>query len=123
MQADTTPEGRFAPKNKVKGRAHQLQQAIQNETERKALEAELLVNLGRTPTAVDRAAVETLSGAMIKLRRLRERGYDDREQCRLVAQLLRTTGLRPDKPTKAPTKSFVQRIEEEEAADGEVMPA
>jgi hypothetical protein len=62
--------------------------AHESETERRAIEAELLVDLGRPATAVDRIAIETLSAAMVRARRLRATGKNDTEQMRLIAQLL-----------------------------------
>src|SRR5690242_7423150 len=69
--------------------------AHESETERRAIEAELLVDLGRPATAVDRIAIETLSAAMVRARRLRATGKNDTEQMRLIAQLLEyQTGTR-----------------------------
>jgi hypothetical protein len=62
--------------------------ARESEVERRAIEAELLVDLGRPPTAVDRIAIETLSAAMVRTRRLRGIGKNDTDQMRLIVQLL-----------------------------------
>jgi hypothetical protein len=59
-----------------------------------ASEAGLLADLGRPPTAVDRIAIETLSTAMVRARRLRATGKNDVEQTRLIAQLLKATGIK-----------------------------
>jgi hypothetical protein len=62
--------------------------AHESEVERRAIEAELLLDLGRSATAVDRVAIETLSAAMVRARRLRAMGKNDTEQMRLIAELL-----------------------------------
>ena len=62
--------------------------AQESEAERRVIEAGLLVDLGRPPNAVDRIAIETLSAAMVRARRLRAMGKSDTEQMRLIAQLL-----------------------------------
>ena len=68
--------------------------AHESETERRAIEAELLVDLGWPLTAVDRIVIETLSAALIRARRLRAMGKNDTEQMRLIAQLFRATGIK-----------------------------
>ena len=68
--------------------------AHESETERRAIEAELLVDLGRPPTAVDRIVIETLSAALIRARRLRAMGKNDTEQMRPIAQLFRATTIK-----------------------------
>ena len=68
--------------------------AHESEVERRNIEAELLADLGRPANAVDRIAIETLSAAMVRARRLRATGKNDAEQMRLIAQLLRATGIR-----------------------------
>ena len=45
--------------------------AHESEAERRAIEAGLLADLGRRATAIDRIAIETLSAAMVRARRLR----------------------------------------------------
>jgi hypothetical protein len=68
---------------------HRMQEiARESEAERRVIEAGLLVDLGRAATAVDRIAIETLSAAMVRARRLRATGKNDTEQMRLIAQLL-----------------------------------
>jgi hypothetical protein len=68
--------------------------AHESEAERRVIEAGLLADLGRPPTAVDRIAIETLSAAMVRARRLRATGKNDAEQTRLIAQLFRATGIK-----------------------------
>ena len=55
---------------------------------RRVIEAELLIDLGRPANAVDRIAIETLSAAMVRARRLRAMVRNNTEQIRLIAQLL-----------------------------------
>jgi hypothetical protein len=62
--------------------------AHESEAERRAIEAALLADLGRRATAVDRVAIETLSAAMVRARRLRAMRRNDTEQTRLIAHLL-----------------------------------
>jgi hypothetical protein len=62
--------------------AHEL------EAERRVIEAGLLVDLGRPANAIDRIAIETLSAALVRARRLRAMGKNDTDQMRLIAQLL-----------------------------------
>ena len=47
---------------------------------------------------------------------MRATGRNDSEQLRLVAQLLRTTGLKPDKPAAKPRLSYAERRAAEIAA-------
>ena len=61
--------------------------AHESEAERRVIEAELLIP-GRPANAVDRIAIETLSAAMVRARRLRAMGRNNTEQIRLIAQLL-----------------------------------
>jgi hypothetical protein len=62
--------------------------AHESEAVRRAIEAGLLADLGRRATAIDRIAIETLSAAMVRARRLRAMGRNDTDQMRLIAQLL-----------------------------------
>jgi hypothetical protein len=72
------------------------------ESSRLELEADILREIGRAPTTLDRVAVEALSSAVIGARRKRAAGQHDSEQLKLVAQLMRASGLRPG-PASAPT--------------------
>jgi len=62
--------------------------AHESEAERRVIEEELLIDLGRPANAVDRIAIETLSAAMVRARRLRAMVRTNTEQIRLIAQLL-----------------------------------
>jgi hypothetical protein len=66
--------------------------------ERQALETELFANLGRTPVAIDRIAVETLVASVIRARRLRAGGKSDAEERKIILQSIRATGIRPPPP-------------------------
>ena len=74
-------------------RANELKQASERELE--GLKSGLLDCLGREASAVDIVAIEALASATMSARKQRARGKSDREDLRLVAQLLRATGLRP----------------------------
>ena len=100
-----------------------MRELDQQETaDRLALEAELVADLGRRPTALDRIAIEFIASAAVKARRLRAAGKDDVEQQRLIAQLLRATGLKPDKPVSAKQEDFsdqMQRLAMPQGGDDE----
>lgn len=78
---------------------------------RQELEAELISDLGRKPTALDRIAIESIASAAVQARRKRASGQDDLEQQRLIAQLLRATGLRPDKPVATKVEDFSEEMQ------------
>jgi len=82
----------------ARGRIRMREIARESEAERKAIEADLLASLGRTATPLDRIAAESISAAVVRARRLRACGRDDSEQRRQIAQLMRASGFRPDKP-------------------------
>jgi hypothetical protein len=73
--------------------------------ERDALVLEILSGLGRPAGALDKIAAESIAAASLRARDLRAQGRDDLEQQKMIAQLLRATGLKPDKKAtpKAPT--------------------
>jgi hypothetical protein len=72
--------------------------AAEAEAERKALEASILANLGRPPTALDVIAAETLSATAVRARRLRACGRSDHSERQLLVQATRASGLRPQPP-------------------------
>jgi hypothetical protein len=82
------------------GKRRMKQLASLAATERDVLVAEILADLGRAPSALDKIAAESIAAAVLRARDLRAQGRDDLEQQKMIAQLLRATGLRPDK--KAP---------------------
>jgi hypothetical protein len=59
----------------------------------------LLAGLGREAAAVDIVAIEALSSATINARRKRAAGRNDSAELKLIALLLRATGLKPPPPT------------------------
>jgi hypothetical protein len=59
----------------------------------------LLAGLGREAAAVDIVAIEALSSATINAHRKRAAGRNDSAELKLIAQLLRATGLKPPPPT------------------------
>jgi hypothetical protein len=46
-------------------------------------------------TAIERTVIEQISARVVKARRLRRQGRDDSEQARLIAQLVRSIGMKP----------------------------
>jgi hypothetical protein len=81
-----------------RGWARMRELAAQAEIERREIEAGLLADLGRPATTVDRIAIEALSAAMVRARKLRAMGKSDSEATKLVTQLLRATGIKPAAP-------------------------
>lgn len=71
------------------------------EAERRKLEAEILNQVGGEPSTLHKIAAEALSSALINARRKRASGRYDSAELKLVAQLLRATGLKPP-PMQAP---------------------
>jgi Ni,Fe-hydrogenase III large subunit len=71
------------------------------ETTRIELEQNILSEIGRTPATLDRIAAEALSSAVIGARRKRAAGQHDSEQLKLVAQLMRASGLKPSPAKQA----------------------
>jgi|SRR5580692_7872808 hypothetical protein len=72
------------------------------EIERVKLEADILGDLGAEPSTLHRIAAEALSSAVINGRRTRASGRRDNESLKLIAQLMRASGLRP--PPAAPAE-------------------
>jgi hypothetical protein len=98
-------------------RANELKQASERELEE--LKAGLLDCLGREASAVDIVAIEALASATMSARKQRARGKSDREDLRLVAQLLRATGLKPPQPTAGAPMTLQAQL----AARGFALPA
>jgi hypothetical protein len=57
------------------------------ERQRKAIAAELIADLGRKPTAVQRRLAGELAGQLVEAERLRLKGLPNTEQVKLVARL------------------------------------
>jgi len=89
-----------------RGQARMRELAAQAKAERQALADEIIRGLGRPATALDRIAIESIASAAVRARQLRAQGHDDLEQQRLIAQLLRATGLRPDKAVPPKAEDF-----------------
>lgn len=101
------------------GRSRRRQLAIEAEAERRVIEAELLRDLNRPPTASDRIAIETISATTIRARRLRADGRSDAEERKLIAQLMRASGLKPQPIVPPPPEDFdaeMQRLASPQAA-------
>jgi hypothetical protein len=90
--------GRVDP---ASGTARRKELVAAFEAERHEVEAGLIRDLGRPPSARDRLTIETLSASLIRARRLRAVGRSDLEERRLIVQLQRAIGLRPQ-PIEAP---------------------
>ncbi len=84
--------------------------AVGYESTRLALEANILSEMGRAPLTLDRVAAEALSSAVIGARRKRAAGQHDFEQLKLVAQLMRASGLRPGPASAAPPLTIAQQL-------------
>jgi hypothetical protein len=103
LTEDDTPK---KPRRRGGGGSKRMKElAIAAAVERDALVLEILAGLGRSPSALDRIAAESIASASLRARDLRAQGRDDLEQQRMIAQLLRATGLKPDKKAapRAPT--------------------
>lgn len=74
--------------------------AAEDEAARRVVEADLLASLGRVATPLDQIAAEQISAAVVKGRRLRLAGRNDTEQRRLIAQLMKASNFKPDKPVQ-----------------------
>jgi hypothetical protein len=92
------------------GRSRRRQLAMEAEAERRAIEAELLRDLNRPPTASDRIAIETISATTIRARRLRADGRSDAEERKLIAQLMRASGLKPQPITPPAPEDFAAEM-------------
>jgi hypothetical protein len=98
MTEDMTPQ---KPRRRGGGGSKRMRElASKAAVERDALVLEILSGLGRPPSALDKIAAESIAAASLRARDLRAMGRDDLEQQKMIAQLLRATGLKPDK--KAP---------------------
>jgi hypothetical protein len=95
-----------------RGQARLRQLAIENEAEREAEAARLTAGLGHPPTAIELVVIEQLAARTVAGRRLRRQGKDDTEQSRLIAQLLRSIGLKPDVPQQEPGHDLQEYLRE-----------
>jgi hypothetical protein len=92
-----------------RGRTRMRELALEAETERKAIETDLLASIGRPATPLDCIAAETIAAAVVRARKLRQYGGDDSEQRRQIAQLMRASNFKPDKPATAPKPQTLQQ--------------
>ena len=69
--------------------------------------AELLADLGHQASVAERIALEAVSAATVRARRLRLQGGDDSEQMRLITHMLRATGLRKDPRSRAAQRHWM----------------
>ncbi|WP_407152251.1 hypothetical protein [Bradyrhizobium sp. ORS 86] len=100
---------------KAAGRARGVRRmreiAAEDQAKREKLTAELLADLGRVPSALDRVNVASLAAAHVRAERLRTRGRSDLEERRQITQLMRATGLRPQ-PVTAPQVDPVKELDD-----------
>ena len=89
---------------KLRGYQRMRQIAAEDEAARRVVEADLFASLGRVATPLDQIAAEQISAAVVKGRRLRLAGRNDTEQRRLIAQLMRASNFKPDKPVQKPER-------------------
>jgi hypothetical protein len=87
------PEDDKDKPRKKRGWARAVELRAVRDDERKQLEASILANLGRDPIGVDRISAEAVASAVINMRRKQAAGQDDSGELRLLAQVLRATGL------------------------------
>jgi len=107
---------------KVRGKRRMKELSGTYDSARAQLEADILSDLGREPSAIDRIAAETLAASVIRARRLRATGKSDADERKTVVQVIRATGLRPA-PVQAaePPNPYAMLFDtdDDEAADGE----
>jgi hypothetical protein len=111
-----------AEQRKIEGRQRGIRRmkeiAREDAAKRQLLVAELIGELGRPATALDRVALETLAATVIRADRLRMAGRSDLEERRLVVQLQRALGLKPQ-PVEAkpdPLRAIQDHIDRQRAA-------
>jgi hypothetical protein len=102
-----------------RGQARLRQIARESEAEREAEATRLLTGLGHEPSAVEMLVIEQLSARVVMGRRLRRQGKDDSDQARLIAQLLRSIGLKPAAVAPPDPTAALEAIFEEIAAEKE----
>jgi hypothetical protein len=78
----------------LRGKRRQQQLAAEAEIERQQVEAALIADLGRQPSASERIAIETLSAETVRARRMRQYGRHERAEMseRLVLRTLARLG-------------------------------
>jgi hypothetical protein len=94
----------------ARGRARQKEIAAASEAERKVIETKIIESLGRPATALDELAAEQISAAVVRGRRKRQVGRDDSEERRSIAQLMRASNFKPDRPQPAPKLSIRDQL-------------
>jgi hypothetical protein len=77
----------------ARGRKRMKELAAEAEAERKVVEADLLASLGRPASALDRVL-----------------GRNDAEERRSIAQLMRASNFKPDRPLPAPKPDFLAEM-------------
>src|SRR5258705_11888578 len=107
VDTPNTPEpdddGRLA-----RGRARMRELVVENEAESKAVAADLIRDLARTPSAAASLLIEGISSQVVEGRKLRRRGQSSEMQDRLVSRDLRRLGIKPG-PAKPATPEYLKR--------------
>jgi hypothetical protein len=105
ISSTTAPDdGRLA-----RGRARMREIAHEDKAACRELLDRLVGDLGRPATQLELYTLEQIAARMVRSRRLRSLGRDDREEARLIAQLLRAAGIRQVKPAEPPVPSPLER--------------
>jgi hypothetical protein len=94
-----------------RGWARQQEIAAQAEAERQQEAAALVAALGHEPNAIERTVIEQISARTVRARQLRRNGRDDTELSRLIAQLLRSIGMKPAPAASKPTDPRANAVE------------
>jgi hypothetical protein len=94
----------------ARGGKRMLELAVTAEAERAKLEAAILSEIGRAPSALDQIAAETLSASVIRARRLRAAGKSDAEERKTILQAVRATGLRSSAPSAPTPLTIAQQL-------------
>jgi hypothetical protein len=106
-----------------RGRDRMKEIAREDEAERQRVESQLVADFGRVPSAIEACVIEQIAARMVRARRLRQQGRDDTEQSRLIAQLLRSIGLKPAAPAAKPDpRRDLDELFAEVTAESEAQP-
>jgi len=111
----TSAEARKAA-GRQRGLARMKEIALEDADRRRRLVADLIADLGRIPTALDRMSIENLAAAHVRAERLRSSGRSDIEERRVVLQAQRALGMKPAPAAPAKTESMAEYLERTAAA-------
>jgi hypothetical protein len=120
-----TDDIQVEPARPARGWKRMRQIRAADEAERKALADQLAAGVGRPVTAIDQVAITAIAATTVRADRLRLIGKSDLEERRLLAQLLRTSGIRPAPPAApkadpmADLQSYLAGFADQDGADEE----